>query len=229
MRAHLRHASKRLHALPHALRGYVAIDVGGFTVTIRAETGIRMEETRRNAHSEARWIADLLDNVRGKSFLDIGAGYGTESILAAKAGAEAVTAVEADQARRGYIRVNAAENDTPLSIKGWRVGDGKDDTVSIDAENLSPEVVKIDVEGSEWKALLGMAETVRTVNRLYLELHPSMLPPGVSATSVMQWLVNNGFDLRERSMEGRTGQRHIIAVHPDAPDHPAPPPGLALG
>jgi FkbM family methyltransferase len=65
------------------------------------------------------------------------------------------------------------------------------------SENLPiPHAVKIDVEGFEYAVLQGLSGTLAspTCRLVCLEVHPHLLPPGVSPEAIMELLRSWGFD-----------------------------------
>lgn len=77
----------------------------------------------------ARYLLDHPDIVAGKAVLDFGAGSGLIALAGAKAGATCVTAADIDPFAAAAMAINAAENDTHLTIEtediigqsGWPV------------------------------------------------------------------------------------------------------------
>lgn len=168
-----------------------------------------MENTRRNALSERELVADLLKHVDGESLLDVGAGYGTEALLAAKAGAASVCAIDADEERAAYVEKNASLNNIEIDVKAALVGDG-DGTFCIDDLGFSPTIAKMDIEGAEWSALNGMGDTLESIDRFYLEVHPTTIPEEASVAGIKSLLVDAGFDVSMRPC--RSEQLHLTAV-----------------
>ena len=65
-------------------------------------------------------------------------------------------------------------------------------------ENIHPEIVKLDVHGSEGKCLFGMKKALKNdINHLYLELHPNELLVGYSMKEIIDLLLESGFFLYE--------------------------------
>lgn len=77
-----------------------------------------------------------------------------------------------------------------------------------------PTMVKIDVEGHEGAVLSGMQHTIRDVRRLFVEIHPDRLPPGLSATRLLEAIGAHGFSVRECQQRGR--QLHALCDRPHA-------------
>lgn len=73
-----------------------------------------------------------------------------------------------------------------------------------------PNAVKIDVEGHEFAVLQGLKQTIsnRVCRRIGLEVHPGLLPSGVTPTKVMTLLQNCGFNVQSESI--RSEAVHLI-------------------
>jgi FkbM family methyltransferase len=69
-----------------------------------------------------------------------------------------------------------------------------------------PSVVKIDVEGHEFAVLNGLKRTLsnKSCRLLSVEIHPSLLPPGINKDSILTFVQEQGFNFLSqavRSME----------------------------
>ena len=75
-----------------------------------------------------------------------------------------------------------------------------------------PAAVKIDVEGHELAAMSGLKQTLSsaTCRRLALEIHPTLLPAGVTSSIVKNFVHNRGF--RILSETDRSSTIHVVAV-----------------
>lgn len=186
----VRHHLKRVRAFSHQIRGGATITISGHSIKIQTETPLQTEHTRYNAMTERQVTAKLLKCVNKKTVLDIGAGHGVESCLAAKAGAAQVTAIEADPERAGFVCTNAKKNgvDDIIDVKVLQVGDGDGDTTCIDSLDITPDIIKVDIEGQEWAALEGASETLTNVEYGFIETHPQYLPNGKSVKDLCKQL-----------------------------------------
>ena len=75
-----------------------------------------------------------------------------------------------------------------------------------------PAAVKIDVEGHEFEVLNGLKQTLSNplCRRLCLEIHPTLLPSGISRDGIVEFIQGCGFSiLRESS---RPPALHVVAA-----------------
>jgi FkbM family methyltransferase len=143
-------------------------------------------------------IQGLLEG--GGHFIDIGANIGTYTIVAAEQPRARVLAIEPHPRTFEYLSRNVARNgyqnvqmvraaigasegsvtitDTPGSAATHITGDGAGLAVPLrrmdsllEESGLSPDVVKIDVEGFELGVLQGFGERLREVNVLFIEMN----------------------------------------------------------
>jgi FkbM family methyltransferase len=84
-----------------------------------------------------------------------------------------------------------------------------------------PAAVKVDVEGHEFSVLKGLATTLssRHCRRLCVEVHPDLLPSGVTKDAIIAFIENRGFTIAKQNL--RDVVIHVIAVKSD--DHPLKP------
>ncbi|WP_231190028.1 FkbM family methyltransferase [Haladaptatus sp. DYF46] len=95
------------------------------------------------------------------------------------------------------------ESDLPdiTLTNAYVASESDDDTICIDDYRLghdAPDIVKIDIEGSEYEALEGMRATLDDVHpELFVEIHPTYLRDrGTSAAAVFELLREVGYELR---------------------------------
>jgi FkbM family methyltransferase len=82
---------------------------------------------------------------------------------------------------------------------------------ALDGEPV-PAVIKVDVEGHELAALRGLRTTLSNpmCRRLCLEVHPPLLPQGVSEKSIMDFIGECGLKVSNATVRNATV--HVIAV-----------------
>jgi FkbM family methyltransferase len=82
-----------------------------------------------------------------------------------------------------------------------------------------PTAVKIDVEGHEFAVLCGLKQTLSkpSCRLLCLEIHPNLLPPGVTQDSIAEFIRNCGFTVLSKSI--RSTEVHIVAIRPSTGSH----------
>lgn len=80
-----------------------------------------------------------------------------------------------------------------------------------------PTVIKVDVEGHEFAVLCGLKRTLSTstCRRLCLEVHPSLLPPGVDLNKIVSLVRSCGFEIISEIV--RPPEVHVIASRTTAP------------
>jgi FkbM family methyltransferase len=146
-------------------------------------------------HDEYKLYNELIDNFgENKSFLDIGSYRGFYSVIAAKHFGSKVICVEADRSNFAKTKKNTELNNTELDlhnkaawdtntqIKTENRADGKNKTgkgeKEVEAVKLSEyledeiDIVKIDIEGAEFKALKGLEKIILSDKpEIFLELH----------------------------------------------------------
>lgn len=77
--------------------------------------------------------------------------------------------------------------------------------------NVSPNVIKIDVEGAEGQVLAGMQAMLQTKapEHVFMEIHPKgdgeMMPSG---ETIGQWMEQNGYSLEWSNLRGSGEHRH---------------------
>jgi FkbM family methyltransferase len=79
---------------------------------------------------------------------------------------------------------------------------------------LAPTLIKIDVEGAEWYVLNGALETLRRHRpTVLLEVHPALLPEGVSTDDVVRLMEAEGFEAEwtQRNHEWRQTWRPVAS------------------
>lgn len=109
---------------------------------------------------------------------DLGAGFGYNGTVARSVAVpqENLHLFEIDDQRAEIC----SENHPAASLNQIVVGDGEGDSVAVDSyveSNPVPDVVTIDIEGLEVRALRGLERTLETERpTVFIEIHPTFLP-----------------------------------------------------
>lgn len=83
--------------------------------------------------------------------------------------------------------------------------------ITIDAMNLMPDMIAMDVEGSEWEVLQGAENTLRRWHPwIYLSLHPEFLfgQYGKYSAEVRKWIIDLGY--RETLLDYPLHECHLV-------------------
>jgi len=113
---------------------------------------------------------------RGIKFIDVGAGVGTYSILAAKFGCE-VTAFDPETLCYILTVLNCKLNDVQVSARKIAVGDYSSFSsisyIRLDDLEVIPDIIKIDVDGDELLVIESDKRVLVKVRMIVIELRPS--------------------------------------------------------
>lgn len=188
---------------------------------------------------EREQLEQFLDVVKeGDEVWDIGANVGIFSIFPSRIGCN-VTAFEPDPGFASRLQRNIDLNGQDIQVREVAIGAdngqatlytdgvdgmspgltkndeeerGKVSVESVQADTLDmepPDVVKIDVEGAEADVLRGMTNILESVEIVFVEIHPEMLPRfGDSIDDVILPLEAGGFE--QRFSRDRNEQTHYI-------------------
>jgi FkbM family methyltransferase len=156
-------------------------------------------------------------------FLDVGAHYGYYTVYVSKINANSrVYSFEPGVKHLEILRHNLEINDVEAKVYNVALSDetkevlfhnrtmkveDKLETERIKAitfdelnsqENISPEIVKIDVHGAEGKVLYGMKKALSdTIKYLFIEIHAAHLLVDYSHQQILDILIESGFKLFE--------------------------------
>jgi FkbM family methyltransferase len=215
----------------------VPVKVGGHSIRLAPD----VVNASWESIEKVSYRAFAKEIARGAVVFDVGAHFGTYSIIAARRGGSAarVVAYEPSELTRSYLTRHLAWNrverqvivrpvccgrtggetqffcrpDVPDGSNGILPGDGLVETTvpvtTMDDEtrrlHLTPDVIKIDVEGAELDVLEGAERTLATGRpRLFISVHPKQLAfRGLKPDAVLQWLRGHGYhcDLVDEDQE----------------------------
>jgi FkbM family methyltransferase len=182
--------------------------------------------SRGLAHEPAltRYLTELFQTLEAPTFVDVGAHFGFFTVYAGLAlrGRGRVIGVEPNGLFHTHLQRNVALNGLADDVRtfqvafGARTGRGRmrgwdDRVLAEDAEGqveivtfddfcerraIRPDIVKIDVHGSEGRILAGMTRVLqRDVRHVFCELHTDML--GYSARDLVGMLTDAGLEVSE--------------------------------
>jgi FkbM family methyltransferase len=100
-------------------------------------------------------------------------------------------------------------NDSESSVHHVRSLPG--DVLFVDGVR-NPAAIKIDVEGHEFSVLKGLATTLsnQQCRRLCVEIHPDLLPSGVTKEAIIAFINARGFTIAKENL--RAPVIHVIAI-----------------
>jgi len=106
------------------------------------------------------------------------------------------------------------EDDTTRRSASGNIAIVRGDTFFARERLPIPDAVKIDVEGFEYMVLRGLCGTLAspTCRLICVEVHPEVLPSGVTAETIMDILRSLGFG--QVTAERRDSEVHVVAVKP---------------
>ena len=104
------------------------------------------------------------------------------------------------------------DNDTTIRSVSENIEIARGDTFFARERLPVPHAVKIDVEGFEFAVLRGLCGTLAspTCRLICVEIHPELLPSGVSAETITELLRTLGF--AQFKTEQRDSEIHVVAV-----------------
>lgn len=191
-------------------------------IKIRFEVQEAEDLKRSRGHGEVDVIKDFIREVRSDDVVwDIGANIGTYSLFAAKKGANVIAFEPAtDALYRLYKNINlnsveisvqeialANENTKRTLVNKDKSGhrklaEGDGEKVEVrrgdKLKEENPDLVKIDVEGTEHEVIQGMEGILSGVRVFYIEFHED-----VAKSEIISLLRNKGFSI-SREFDGDT-------------------------
>lgn len=189
---------------------------------------------------EERIIADILSHLEsGDVFFDVGANKGLYSCIVGRSSSDIdVVAFEPHPEFLSKLYSNIELNNIDVSVVDCALSDA-DSELSIDNMQLNhskvggavtvntmrgddaiveydlpePDIMKIDIEGAELRAIDGFEDSLRSGNPrlLYIEVHPDMLPEfGDTVADLNDRLDSYGYNWEY--IHNRDSQEYIRAV-----------------
>ena len=212
-------------------KGKTKVKCGGFQSEFDSTFGSQFRKVKRRLHSEYVILEDIIQEVtKNDVYYDIGAGLGLHTCLPAKKITQGkVISVEPygpnieqlkknvnlNQLRnieilkvamfdsKGTVKFNEEYNSLSSNNDGVSVNTVAGDSLVARGEIPQPNVVKIDVEGSEPQVVEGLKESLKRkeCRALYCEVHlpsthrPSINNFGMNVDTFKKKLESYGFNL----------------------------------
>ena len=191
------------------------------------------EDLKRSiGHGESDVIKDFIHEIEAENTIwDIGANVGTYSLFAGELGAS-VVAFEPDPDALGRLFQNINLNSSDISVCGFALGEKDGEATLIksgksghskisnsdkgkklhiglrrgdELDMKSPDIIKIDVEGAEYRVLQGLEGILPEVDILYIEIHEE-----VSNDKLIQFMHKHGFTPSHRFEGGFVRDLELI-------------------
>lgn len=189
----------------------VTTPLGSITMFVDREWPL-LGKTASGEPYEPNLMAELKSTLDSDmTFYNIGARWGIFSLFATKAGVTPSNIHNFEAGAKEYylLERNHSGMNTNLVHRYVDSSDGID-RITLDTytdERATPDVIKIDVEGAEYKVLEGANNVLDSSHpKLYVEVHPEYIKEG-SVEDLFQLLERNGYELfvmaDHRGDEGR--------------------------
>lgn len=170
-----------------------------------------------------RKLIEILEKNKSYTFIDIGSHYGYFTIIAGKLLGSGGRVISIEPNPKSYNRllenidinnlngivtsynIGLSENEGRAKMGAWdnrkTISDTHGDIVLVSfdelcrKENITPDIVKIDVFGAEGNILSGMSDTLHKVSHLFCELHEDM--NGYTAKDIVTIMESAGLEVFE--------------------------------
>ena len=169
-----------------------------------------------------RPVSSFLKSIQGNIFVDLGANYGYYSLLLHK-NFKRTYAFEPIQSLFDELKLNLSRFEDVVCInkavsntdgQKWKSDyhgiEGETDTITLTSffRNDQIDLIKMDVEGEEWKVLEGAKPIIDNIDSWLIELHDPN-----RKEEIEKWLVSNGYSIRwlDFAYRGSETANHIYA------------------